>query len=180
MQRMRVQHPMFTQDDSADEASLFLCAAGLGFLKSSATSTHPEDAPFLALWKEVYGAAWFQTLLYASHSKATNWRYLLIVLVGVLPKHLSLTSETGLGHLSGMLRSFGRDEELILHTIAYLARAGVGGRLLKEAITGAGIATEVILTQFERNAENIHLNPLSEHWKDVGEAYRAMIAEHAC
>jgi len=177
IQRMRVQHIASTQDDSADEASFFLCAVGLGFLKSRATSTDPEYAPCLALWKEVYGAVWFQSLLYTSHPKATNWRYLLVLLIGVLQKHTSLPSEEALRQLSEVLHSFGRDEELILHTIDYLASIGVGGRLLNEAITRAGIPKEAILKQFERNGENIHLYPLCKRWKGVTERCRSVWAE---
>jgi hypothetical protein len=72
----------------------FCAQVASGFLKSREASTDLEYVPCLSLWKEVYGAVWFQTLLYTSHPQATIWRYLLILLIGVpsraenAPKHL--------------------------------------------------------------------------------------------
>jgi hypothetical protein len=175
-QRLRSKHSMFTNDRSADEASLFLCATGLSVLENRASLTQPEEPSRLTLWNEVYTAIWFQTLVYSSHVEARSWRYLLVLLLGALPKHLDLASEDGLAQLSEIFRSFASDEELTIHTVAQLSRVRVEGRLLRRAIAQAGFDMESILRQFERNAENVEVYPLSKRWKDVSLACRELLA----
>lgn len=176
-QRLRSKHSMFTNDRSADEASLFLCATGLSRLDNRANLTQPEESSSLTLWNEVYRAIWFQVLFYSSHVEVRSWRHLLVLLLGVLPKHLDLASEDGLAQLSGIFRSFGCDEELTIHTIAHLSRVGVEGRLLKQTIDQAGLDMESILRRFERNADNVELYPLLKRWKQVNLICREFLGE---
>ena len=38
-------------------------------------------------------AVWFMTLLYGSQVDGRAWRYLFVLLMGTLPKHLDLATE---------------------------------------------------------------------------------------
>jgi hypothetical protein len=65
------------------------------------------------------------TLLYGSRVDGRAWRYLFVLLMGTLPKYLDLATETGISKLSAIVAAFAGDEELTIHTVAHLFRAGI-------------------------------------------------------
>jgi hypothetical protein len=166
-QRLRAKNPMSTGDRTADEPSHFLCATAICRLENRPSLNQPENASGLSSWDEVYKAIWFQVLFYSWHGEARNWRRLFVLLVGVLPKHTDLASEHGLEKLAQIWRSLGSDEELIIHAIAHLVRVGVEKEPLKTSMALAGLEMEPILLRFDSKGDNIHVYPLSEHWKQV-------------
>jgi hypothetical protein len=175
-QRLRAKNPMSTDDRSADEPSHFLCATAICRLENRPSLNRPENVFGLFWWDEVYRAIWFQVLFYSCHGEARSWRRLFVLLLGVLPKHMDLASEPGLEKLAEIWRSVGSDEELIIHTIAHLFRVGVEKEPLKASIALSGLDMEPILLRFESKGDNIHVYPLSEHWKQVNFTCREGLA----
>jgi hypothetical protein len=154
---------------SANDASLFLCAVDISLLGRS------EGDPKLALWNEVYEAVWFMTLLYGSHVEGRSWRYLFVLLMGALPKHLDLVTDTGIDKLSEIVAAFAGDEELTIHTVAHLFRTGTASQLLTNAASRAHVDLESALGRSEQNAGNAERCPLSKYWKDAGSISRQIL-----
>jgi hypothetical protein len=161
-QRLRSRHSTFTNDHSADDASLFLCAAAISLLGRT------EKGSTLVLWTEVHDAIWFMTLLYGSLVGGRNWRYLFALLVGTLPRHLDLTSAIGIDRLSAIVKAFAGDEELIIQTVAQVFRTGIASGSLMNAVAQAKVDLRSTLKRFEQHADNVHIYSLSKYWKDAG------------
>ena len=167
-QRLRQRYSTFTNDHSANDASLFLCAAAISLLGRT------EKGSTLVFWNEVHEAVWFMTLLYSSHVDGRAWRYLFVLLMGTLPKYLDLATEAAISKLSAIVAAFGGDEELTIQTIAHLFRSGIASESLKKAATQAKVDFQATLERFEQHADNVHIYPLSKYWKDAGAICRQM------
>jgi hypothetical protein len=168
-QRLRARYVAFTNDRSADEASLFLCVTTVSYLERG------DREP--ALWNEVYEAVWFMTLVYGSQVEARGWRRVFVLLMGLLPKHFDLATDTGVEKLSAILASLADDEELVIYTAAQLFRAGAA----PQTITNAGMGTELNLqaafARFEQHTGNHEKYPLSKIWKNEGATCRQILEQ---
>ena len=159
-QRLRSRYVAFTNDRSADEASLFFCATTISFLERGEGDREP------ALWNEVYEAVWFMTLFYGTQVEARRWRHVFVLLMGLLPKHFDLAADAGIDKLSAILASFADDEELAIYTAAHLFRAGAAPQLITSAAGRAQLDLQSALAGFEQHAGNREKYPLAKIWKD--------------
>jgi len=164
-QRLRSRYSTFTNDYSANNASLFLCAVAISLLGRN------EDAK-LALWNELYVAVWFRTLLYGLQVEGRSWRYLFVLLMGTLPRHLDLATSTGISKLSDIVAVFAEDEELSIQTLAHLFRAGIGAELLMNATAQAQVDLQSKLGRFEQHPDDVVMYPLNKYWNDAGSICR--------
>jgi hypothetical protein len=62
-----------------------------------------------------------------------------VLLMGALPKHLDLVTDTGIDKLSEIVAAFAGDEELTIHTVAHLFRTGTASQLLTNAASRAHV-----------------------------------------
>lgn len=163
-QRLRSRFVAFTNDHSADEASLFFCAATISCLELREGVREP------ALWNEVYQAVWFMTLCYGSQVQARRWRQVFVLLMRTLPKHFDLATDTGIEKLSAILASFADDIELAIYTVAHMFHAGATPQLIRNAAGRAQLDLYSVLARFEQHSGNGEKYPLSKIWKNEGAA----------
>lgn len=168
-QRLRSRFVAFTNDHSADEASLFFCAATISCLELREGVREP------ALWNEVYQAVWFMTLSYGSQVEARRWRQVFVLLMRLLPKHFDLATDTGIDKLSAILASFADDVELAIYTVAHLFHAGAAPQLIRNAAGCAQLDLYSALARFEQHAGNSEKYPLSKIWKNEGATCRQIL-----
>jgi hypothetical protein len=168
-QRLRSRYWTFTNDHSADDASLFLASAAISFLGRDEGDQDP------GFWNEVYEAIWFMVLLYGSQVGGRNWRRLFVHLAGTLPKHLDLSTDGGGDKLSTIVARFATDYELTIHTVAQLTRAGIPSEPLANAVRRANVDFESALLRFEKYAGNRVMCPLSTEWIDSGTICRQIL-----
>jgi hypothetical protein len=172
-QRLRSRYIAFTNDHSADDASLFLSAATISLLGRS------EGDQEAALWNEVYVAVWFMTLFYGSQAEGRKWRCAFVLLMGLLPQHFDLTTDSGIDKLAAILASFADDEELIIYTAAQLFRADAAPQLITSAASRAQLDFESALARFEQHAGNEEKYPLAKIWKDQSATCRQILVSGA-
>jgi hypothetical protein len=168
-QRLRSRFVAFTNDHSADEASLFFCAAAVSCLELREGDREPT------LWNEVYQAVWFMTLSYGSQVEARRWRHVFVLLMRLLPKHFDLATDAGIDNLSAILASFADDVELAIYTAAHLFHAGAAPQLIVNAAGRAQLDLHSALQRFEQHAGNGEKYPLSKIWKDEGTTCRQIL-----
>lgn len=171
-QRRRNRHFAFTSDHSADEPSLFLCATALCLLERDGKVVSTSEPESLELWNAVYESVWFMTLLYNFQHEGEVWRYLLTLLMRVLPRHLDIESEAGIDRMEELLASFAGDEELVLHSVARLFLAGCSPKLLMRALTRTSLELESILDRFEPYSNDVAIYPMTKRWHDAASICR--------
>jgi len=102
-----------------------------------------------------------------------------VLLMGLLPQHFDLTTDSGIDKLAAILASFADDEELIIYTAAQLFRADAAPQLITSAASRAQLDFESALARFEQHAGNEEKYPLAKIWKDQSATCRQILVSGA-